>query len=68
MDHTPKNILIRGVKKNKGRNTGASMKYKQISVGNQAILSYEELLQTFGIQPTLDRLLREYIKELEERV
>ena len=67
MDHTPKNILIRGVKKQtKGGSIATPGKYKQISIGNQSILTYEEILKTFGIEPTLDRLLRAYKNEMDE--
>ena len=65
MDHTPKNILIRGVKKNSDTKQATPDKYKKIRVNNQAILSYEDILKTFGIEPTLDKLLTEYKKELE---
>ncbi len=65
MDHTPKNILIRGVKKqNNGPNKAVQGNYKKVRVGNQSILTYKEILETFGIQPTLDRLLSDYEKEL----
>lgn len=68
MEHTPKNILIRGVKKkDTDKKLATPGQYKRITLGNQSILTYEELLQSFGIQPTLDRLLSEYKKELEER-
>lgn len=46
MEHTPKNILIRAVKKH-------GMRYRKAS-DNQALKSLEEQL---NIQPTLDRLL-----------
>jgi hypothetical protein len=67
MEHTPKNILIRGVKKDASSNIAAPGQYKRITYGNQSILTYEELLQSFGIKPTLDRLLSEYKMELKEQ-
>ena len=69
IDHTPKNILIRGVKKQGADGKKAVPgKYKKIGKKEESILTYDEILKTFGIEPTLDRLLREYKKELEEIV
>ncbi len=66
MDHTPKNILIRGVKK-QGADAPKEIRgqYKKISMKSQEVLTYEEILKAFGIQPTLDRLLTEYRNELD---
>lgn len=49
MEHTPKNILIRAVKKN-------HMKYRTGTGGQEALLQMEAFLQ---IRPTLQELLKE---------
>lgn len=60
MAHTPKNILIRAVKGNTPyKITHKGMKKKG--------MSYEELLEFFGIHPTLQTLLQEYKEEQENR-
>ncbi len=68
MAHTPKNILIRAVKRPNGEKKVAKGQYKTISIGKGASLTYRELLEVFGIQPTLDSLLTEYRNQLDERV
>lgn len=68
MAHTPKNILIRAVKRANSEKKAVVGQYKTIQVGKGTSLTYNELLEAFGIQPTLDTLLTEYRNQLEERV
>lgn len=51
MEHTPKNILIRGIKENPNKNTL-----------EKKLQEYEIYKKFLGIEPLLDTLLKPYFK------
>jgi hypothetical protein len=59
MEHTPKNILIRAVKK-KSLSVFKGDKLQSISTDNIKA-EYEKLVQFLGVNPTLYKLLAEHI-------
>ncbi|MDO5294356.1 MAG: SAM-dependent methyltransferase [bacterium] len=62
MSHTPKNILIRAVKDQAKPKT----QHKKITKKGQSELNYNQILEYFNIQPTLDRLLKEHAETVEK--
>lgn len=59
MEHTPKNILIRAVKK---KSLNKQVEGKLISKSNEKqVNDYESLIGFLGVKPTLHNLLKEYI-------
>lgn len=63
MSHTPKNMLIRAVK----GSTPYKIKHGKTVKKQENGMNYSELLQFFGVHPTLDQLLTEYKEELNKK-
>ena len=58
MEHTPKNLLIRAVKKPEHRLMGPAAADTQPRIPEGEVRDYERLLEEFGSELTLHRLLR----------
>lgn len=59
MEHTPKNLLIRAVKRAEREENGAQRMLKKQAAGQASGMSLEDLMELLGVEPTLAQLLKE---------